>query len=65
MVVSELLKEPEDEKAEEKNTAFPEHFEYEVYKEDKFIFRIPKEVFTSMKTLLGLCIRKYSKGRSL
>ena len=45
MVTLELLKEPEIKEVKEKNTEFPEHFEYEIYKKDKFIFRIPKEGF--------------------
>lgn len=44
-VANGLLKEPEVEKAAESNAMFPESFDYEVYKKDKFIFRVPKEDF--------------------
>lgn len=47
LVVSDLLKEEEHEnKVEEKTVgAAPENVEYDIYKKDKFIFRIPKEGF--------------------
>jgi glycine cleavage system H protein len=44
-IVSELLKEPEAEKNSESKAIFPEHYDYEIYKKDKFIFRVPKEGF--------------------
>jgi len=44
-VTAELLKEPEVEKAAENKAVFPESFDYEVYKKDKFIFRLPKGGF--------------------
>ncbi|OLN33030.1 putative zinc-binding protein [Desulfosporosinus metallidurans] len=49
MVADELLLEKEAEKATESKTAaenetvYPETYDYEVYKKDKFIFRVPKE----------------------
>ncbi|KJR47491.1 hypothetical protein UF75_2160 [Desulfosporosinus sp. I2] len=51
MVADELLLEKEPEKASESETAsdseivYPETYDYEVYKKDKFIFRVPKEGF--------------------
>lgn len=44
-IADELLKEPEIEKAAESKVVFPDHFDFEVYKKDKFIFRVPKEGF--------------------
>jgi len=44
-VAAELLKEPEAEKMAESKVTFPEHFDYEIYKKDKFIFRVPREAF--------------------
>lgn len=44
-IANGLLKEPEVEKSSESKGVFPEHFDYEVYKKDKFIFRVPKEGF--------------------
>lgn len=41
----ELLKEPEAEKAPESKISFPEHLDYEIYKKDKFIFRVPRAGF--------------------
>lgn len=49
MVADELLLEKEAEKASggetasESETVYPETYDYEVYKKDKFIFRVPKE----------------------
>jgi len=49
MVADELLQEKEVEKASDSETAsesqsvYPETYDYEVYKKDKFIFRVPKE----------------------
>jgi glycine cleavage system H protein len=45
MVAAALLKQPEVENAPESKAIFPEHFDYEVYKKDKFKFRVPKEGF--------------------
>ena len=44
-IADELLKEPEAEKTAESKAMFPESFEYEIYKKDKFIFRVPKKDF--------------------
>jgi len=33
------------ETASESETVYPERYDYEVYKKDKFIFRVPKEGF--------------------
>ena len=44
-VATDLLKEPEAEKGAGSKVSFPEHFDYEIYKKDKFIFRVPKEGF--------------------
>lgn len=49
MMANELLLEKETEKASgsetssESETVYPETYDYEVYKKDKFIFRVPKE----------------------
>ncbi|GAB6156331.1 putative zinc-binding protein [Desulfosporosinus burensis] len=49
MIADELLLEKEPDKAPESVTAsdteivYPETYDYEVYKKDKFIFRVPKE----------------------
>jgi glycine cleavage system H protein len=43
-IAEELLKEPEAE-AKESGFTFPDHIEYETYRKDKFIFRVPKEGF--------------------
>jgi glycine cleavage system H protein len=43
-VATELLKEQAAE-VQESQFAFPEHLEYEIYRKDKFIFRLPKEGF--------------------
>ncbi|SPF33837.1 Glycine cleavage system H protein [Candidatus Desulfosporosinus infrequens] len=45
MVADELLLEKEAEKASVSETVYPETYNYEVYKKDKFIFRVPKEGF--------------------
>ena len=51
LIADELLMEKVAEKvsgsdsASEGETVYPETFEYEVYKKDKFIFRVPKEGF--------------------
>ncbi|MHB8076766.1 putative zinc-binding protein [Desulfosporosinus fructosivorans] len=51
MVADELLLEKEPEKASGSETAsdsetvYPETYDYEVYRKDKFIFRVPKEGF--------------------
>ena len=51
MVAIELLREKEAEQvsgsetASESETVYPETYDYEVYKKDKFIFRVPKEGF--------------------
>lgn len=44
-VVEDLLKEPEQAESEKQEITFPEHFDYETYKKDKFIFRVPKQGF--------------------
>ena len=44
-IAEEFLKEPEAEKVIESKISFPEHIDYEIYKKDKFIFRLPKEGF--------------------
>ncbi len=43
-IAAELLKEPAAE-AKESEFALPEHIEYDIYRKDKFIFRVPKEGF--------------------
>jgi glycine cleavage system H protein len=45
IIATELLKESEAEKAAESLVHFPEIFEYEIYKKDKFIFSVPREGF--------------------
>ena len=40
-----LLKESDVEKTSESKAVFPEHFDYEIYKKDKFIFRVPRGGF--------------------
>ena len=51
MVADEVLREKETETAQgnealsESKTVYPETYDYEVYKKDKFIFRVPKEGF--------------------
>ena len=51
MIADELLLEKEvetaqgSETASESQTLYPETYDYEVYKKDKFIFRVPKEGF--------------------
>ncbi len=46
MISEDILKEEyKKEKALDNNINFPESIEYEVYKKDKFIFRIPKDGF--------------------
>jgi glycine cleavage system H protein len=45
IIATGLLKEVDVEKTAESRIEFPEHFDYEVYKKDKFIFRVPKEGF--------------------
>lgn len=44
-VAEDLLKEPEQTESEKQEITFPEHFDYETYKKDKFIFRVPKQGF--------------------
>lgn len=44
-VADDLLKENDEAVKGEQKTAFPEHLEYEIYKKDKFIFRLPKGAF--------------------
>lgn len=44
-VVEDLLKEQKQSEDSDHKMAFPEHFDYETYKKDKFIFRVPKEGF--------------------
>lgn len=44
-VAEDLLKEPKQSEDSDCKMAFPEHFDYETYKKDKFIFRVPKEGF--------------------
>jgi glycine cleavage system H protein len=41
LIVAELLTEPEIEEKQEIKVVFPEHFEYEIYRKDKFNFRVP------------------------
>jgi len=45
LIAEELLREPKQTENGNDKMAFPEHFEYEKYKKDKFIFRVPKEGF--------------------
>jgi glycine cleavage system H protein len=44
-ICAELLKEAEVEKTGQTKVVFPEHFDYEIYQKDKFIFRVPREGF--------------------
>ena len=44
-IAEDLLKDEAKSDAEGNKISFPEHFEYETYKKDKFIFRVPKEGF--------------------
>ncbi|KYH35277.1 glycine cleavage system H protein [Clostridium tepidiprofundi DSM 19306] len=46
LLTEEILKgEEKNENKEQSNVSFPENIEYEIYKKDKFIFRVPKEGF--------------------
>lgn len=46
MISKDILKEEDkEEKALDNSVNFPQSIEYEIYKKDKFIFRIPKEGF--------------------
>ncbi|GAA0179090.1 putative zinc-binding protein [Clostridium sediminicola] len=46
MISKDILKEEDkEEKALDNSVNFPESIEYEIYKKDKFIFRIPREGF--------------------
>ena len=44
-IAEDLLKESEQSENKGPSIAFPEHFDYEIYKKDKFIFRVPKQGF--------------------
>lgn len=44
-IFKDLLKEAEDTDEDKRKISYPEHFDYETYKKDKFIFRVPKEGF--------------------
>lgn len=44
-VVDALLKEPEISEAENSTISSPKHMNYETYKKDKFMFKVPKEGF--------------------
>ncbi len=44
-VAEDLLKESKQAEDVNNGVVFPEHFDYEIYKKDKFIFRVPKEGF--------------------
>lgn len=44
-VADDLLKRADETVKDEQKIVFPDHLEYEIYKKDKFIFRLPKGAF--------------------